>query len=51
MPIINPACAVVTSYVRSQPTRIWTPTGTVRFQSTAVKNISMNGNIHYTNGS
>jgi len=50
MPIINPACDVVTSYSRYQPTRIWTPTGTVRMQSTAIKNISMNGNIHYTRG-
>ena len=50
MPIINPACAVVTSYMRYQPTRIWTPTGTIRFQSTAVKDVSMNGNIHYTRG-
>jgi hypothetical protein len=51
MPIINPACAVVTSYSRSQPTRILTPTMTIRLQSTAIKNVSMNGNVHYTNGS
>jgi hypothetical protein len=51
MPIINPACSVVTSYVRSQPTRIWTPTETIRLQSSAIKNISMNGNVHYTRGS
>jgi hypothetical protein len=51
LPIINPACDVVTSYSRSQPTRIWTPTETIRFQSAAVKNISMNGNVHYTRGS
>ncbi len=50
LPIINPACAVVTSYTRYQPTRIWTPTGTIRIQSTAIKNISMNGNVHYTRG-
>jgi hypothetical protein len=50
MPIINPACAVVTSYLRTQPTRIWTPTETIRLQSSAFKNISMNGNIHYTRG-
>src|ERR1017187_5761179 len=50
LPIINPACAVVTSYMRSQPTRIWTPTGTIRLQSTALKNVSMNGNVHYTGG-
>ena len=50
LPIINPACAVVTSYLRTQPTRIWTPTETLRFQSTAIKNVSMNGNVHYTRG-
>ncbi len=51
LPIINPACAVVTSYMRYAPTRIWTPTETLRFQSSALKNISMNGNVHYTRGS
>jgi hypothetical protein len=50
MPIINPACAVVTSYLRTQPTRIWTPTETIRLQSSAFKNVSMNGNVHYTRG-
>lgn len=50
LPIINPACAVVTSYMRSQPTRIWTPTETLRVQSSALKNITMNGNVHYTLG-
>ena len=51
MPIINPACAVVTSYLRTQPTRIWTPTETIRFESSSLKNITMNGNVHYTRGS
>ncbi|HWB32959.1 MAG TPA: hypothetical protein VG714_07295 [Acidobacteriaceae bacterium] len=50
LPIINPACAVVTSYTRTLPTRIWTPTETLRFQSGAIRNITMNGNIHYTRG-
>ncbi len=50
LPIINPACAVVTSYLRTQPTRIWTPTESVRFQSSALKHATMNGNIHYTLG-
>jgi hypothetical protein len=50
LPIINAACSVVTSYVRSLPTRTWTPTETFRFQSSAVKNIVMNGNLHYTRG-
>jgi hypothetical protein len=48
LPIVNPACAVITSYLRTQPTRIWTPTETIRFQSSAIKNISMNGHAHYT---
>jgi hypothetical protein len=50
LPIINPACAVVTSYMRSQPTRIWLPTETIRLQSTAIKNLAVNGNAHYTLG-
>lgn len=50
LPIINPACAVVTSYLRTQPTRIWTPTGTLRFQTSALKNITMNGEVQYTLG-
>src|SRR5208337_1273554 len=50
-PIINPACAVVTSYLRALPTRTWTPTETLRVQSTAVKNLIINGNVHYTRGS
>jgi hypothetical protein len=50
LPIINPACAVVTSYLRTQPTRIWTPTETLRFESSAIKNVVMNGNVHYTLG-
>jgi hypothetical protein len=50
VPVINPACAVVTSYMRSEPTRTWTPTETLRIQSTAVKNLTINGNVHYTRG-
>jgi hypothetical protein len=47
-PIINPACDVVTSYLRSQPTRILTPTEIFRLQSSSIKNISMNGDFRYT---
>ncbi len=50
LPIVNPACDVVTSYLRSQPTRNWTPTGTIRLQSSAIKDVSVNGNVHYTGG-
>jgi hypothetical protein len=48
LPIINPACDVVTSYMRSQPTRILTPTAIFRFQSSSIKNVTMNGDVHYT---
>ena len=48
-PIINPACDVITSYLRSQPTLILYPTEIFRLQSSSIKNISMNGNLSYTN--
>ncbi len=49
LPIINPACSVATSYLRSQPTRMLFPTEIFRFQSSSIKNIAMNGDIRYTN--
>jgi len=48
LPVINPACAVVTSYLRSQPTRITTPTEIFRMQSSSIRNITMNGDARYT---
>ncbi|HEY1809569.1 MAG TPA: hypothetical protein VGG42_13465 [Acidobacteriaceae bacterium] len=48
LPIINPACAVVTSYKRYQPTRILYPTEIFRFQTSSLRNVSMNGDIRYT---
>jgi hypothetical protein len=50
LPVINAACAVITSYTRYQPTRIIYPTEIFRLQSTSIKNVSMNGDIRYTNG-
>jgi hypothetical protein len=47
-PIIDPACNVATSYLRSQPTRILYPTETFRFQSSSIKNLAMNGEVRYT---
>jgi hypothetical protein len=47
-PIINPACDVITSYLRSQPTRVLYPTEMVRFQSSSIKNIATNGDFRYT---
>ena len=48
LPIINPACDIATSYLRSQPTRTITPTETIRMQSTSIKDIAMNGDLNYT---
>jgi hypothetical protein len=50
LPVINPACAVVTSYLRSQPTRILYPTEIFRLQSSSIRNVSMNGDFRYTLG-
>ena len=40
---------VVTSYLRSQPTRILYPTEILRLQSSSIRNVAMNGDIRYTN--
>ncbi len=48
LPVINAACAVVTSYLRSQPTRILYPTETFQLQSSSIRNVAMNGNFRYT---
>ncbi len=49
LPIIDPACNVISSYVRNQPTRVIFPTEIFRLQSSSIKNISMNGDVRYTN--
>jgi hypothetical protein len=48
LPVINPACAVVTGYLRSQPTRSIFPTEVLRLQSASIKNLSINGNVRFT---
>jgi hypothetical protein len=47
-PIINPACDVITSYLRSQPTRTLYPTEMLRFQSSSIKHIATNGDVRYS---
>jgi hypothetical protein len=49
-PIINPACAVVTSYMRTQPTRTLLPTTMVRLQSNSIQNLAINADLRYTLG-
>jgi hypothetical protein len=48
LPIVDPACNVITSYSRSQPTREIFPTEIFRFQSSSIKDVTMNGNVRYT---
>jgi hypothetical protein len=48
LPVVNAACAVTTSYQRTQPTRILYPTEIFRLQSSSIKNVSMNGDVRYT---
>ena len=48
LPVIDPACNVVTSYSRTAPTRVIFPTEMFRLQSSSIKNIEMNGNVRYT---
>ena len=48
LPVVDPTCNVVTSYSRSQPTREIFPTEIFRFQSSSIKNVTMNGNVRYT---
>jgi len=48
LPIIDPACNVIRSYVRYQPTRVIFPTEIFRLQSSSLRNISMNGDVRYT---
>jgi hypothetical protein len=48
LPIVDPACNVIASYSRSQPTREIFPSEIFRFQSSSIKNVTMNGNVRYT---
>ena len=50
LPIIDPACSVISSYYRSQPTRVFVPTEIFRLQSSSLKNVTMNGDVRYTRG-
>ena len=49
LPIIDPACNVISSYARNQATRVIFPTEIFRLQSSSLKNLTMNGDVRYTN--
>jgi hypothetical protein len=48
LPVISPYCSAVTAYTRTQPTRTFYPTEIFRLQSTSIMNVSMNGDVRYT---
>jgi hypothetical protein len=48
LPIVDPACNVVSSYFHSQPTREIFPTEIFRLQSSSIKHLEMNGDLRYT---
>ncbi len=48
-PVVDPACSVIVNYTRFQPTRAIFPTEQFFLQSTSIKNVTMNGNVRYTN--
>ena len=50
LPIIDPACNVLTSYSRTEPTSITTPSETLRIQSNSIKDLEFNGQFSYTLG-
>jgi hypothetical protein len=49
-PIINAACAVLTSYLRTLNIRTTLPTSMVRLQSNSLENFSINGDARYSLG-
>jgi len=48
LPVVDPACNVISSYSRTQPTRVIFPTEIFRLQSSSIRNVTMNGNVRYT---
>ena len=48
LPVVDPACSVYSSYLRSQPTRTLYPSEIFSFQSSSLKNIAANGDFSFT---
>jgi hypothetical protein len=48
LPVVDPACFVVSSYLRTQPTREIFPTEILRVQSSSIHNVELNGDFRYT---
>ena len=48
LPVVDPACSVISKYTRYQPTHSLYPTEMLRFQSSSVRNLAANGIFRYT---
>ena len=48
LPVVDPACSVISSYSRYQPTHILTPSELLKFQSSSIHNLAVNGIFRYT---
>ena len=48
LPVVDPACSVISNYSRYQPTRSIYPTEIVRFQSSSIRNLAVTGDFRYT---
>jgi hypothetical protein len=48
LPVVDPACSVISKYSRSQPTRSIYPSEIVRLQTSSIRNVAANGTFRYT---
>ncbi len=48
LPVVDPACSVISKYSRYEPTRILYPTEVLRFQTSSIRNFAANGAFRYT---
>ena len=48
LPVVDPACSVISSYTRYQPSRTLYPTEILRLQSSSIHNVALNGDFRYT---
>jgi hypothetical protein len=48
LPVVDPACSVISKYTRYQPTRSIYPTELIRFQTSSIRSLVANGTFRYT---
>jgi len=48
LPVVDPACSVISKYSRYEPIRTIYPTEVLRFQTGSIRNVAANGAFRYT---